>query len=132
MITKIAYIRRDGDKVIISKILSDLEKFNHQELLKVYGDLAYRGLVGAHGQALYLLAMRIAFLRLFESSPITMEDNCILKINTGRFSIKMRQEPLIKSKAKSDQEMLSQMIDELRKNREIKSEEVKRWWNNRY
>ncbi|WP_417371465.1 hypothetical protein [Gelidibacter japonicus] len=132
MITKIAYIRRDGDKEIISKILSDLEKFNHQELLKVYGDLVYRGLVGAHGQALYLLAMRIAFLRLFESSPITMEDNCILKINTGRFSIKMRQEPLIKSKAKSDQEMLSQMIDELRKNGEIKSEEVKRWWNSRY
>lgn len=132
MITEIAYFRRVGDEETISKILTDLEKFNHQDILKIYSDLVYRGLKPAHGQTLYLLALRIAFLRLFESSPITMEDNCILKINTGRFSIKMRQEPLIKSKAKSDQEMLSQMIDELRKNGEIKSEEVKRWWNSRY
>ena len=132
MITQIAYFRRDGDVETISRILSDLEKFNHQDVLKIYSDLVYRGLIAAHGQALYLLALRIAFLRLFETSPITMEDNCILRINVGRFSIQKRQEHLLATKTKSDQQMLSQMMKELKKHGDIQSEEVKRWWNNRY
>jgi len=132
MITEILYLRRPGDKEIISKMFLDLEKLNHEELIDAYTNLAERGLVAAHGQTLYLLAMRIAFLRLFESSPVKFEDNCILSIKTSSFSIKKRQAILIETKAKTDQEMLSQMLKEIRKFGVIKSEDIKLWWNNRY
>lgn len=132
MITEIVYLRREGDKEIISKMVSDLERLNHDELIDVYTNLAGRGLVAAHGQALYILALRICFLRLFESSPVSFEDNCLLSIKTGSFSIKMRQESLIKSKGKTNQQMLSQMLKEMKKHGEIKSEEIRRWWNSRY
>jgi hypothetical protein len=97
--------------------------------------LEERRLVAAHGQALYLLAMRIAFLRLFESSPVKFEDNCIPCIKTGRFSIKKSKEKLPKDKkeeSKTDQEMLSQMLKEIRQFGVIKSEDIRIWWNNRY
>jgi len=132
MITEILYLRRPGDKRIISKMLSDLEQLNYEELIDAYTNLSGRGLVAAHGQALYLIAMRIAFLRLFESSPIMFEDNCIIKLNTCSFSIKKRQESLIAPRIKSDQQMLSQMLKEIRKFGVIKSEDIRMWWNNRY
>lgn len=133
MLTELVYLHREGDEETISRMLSLFEKVDHKQLIEFYENTYSRGIIASHGQALNLLAMRIAFLRLFESSPILFEDNCIIKLTKPPIKLKKlpdgsKTPPLFKT----DLEYLSRMLYELKKYGEIRSESVRMWWMNRY
>ena len=91
MITQAVYIRRQGDKEAISDYLAKLEKLTPDELIEQYTESSRKGLFGAHQQLLFFLAMRIAFLRLFETSPIRIKENYIVSLQMPPFSIRLIQ-----------------------------------------
>ena len=75
------YIRRQGDKEQISKHLANMKQYSDKKLIKRYNSSVKTGIVGVHAQGLYLLAMRIEFLRRFDKSPVRFEDNCVIGLS---------------------------------------------------
>ena len=75
------YLRRQGDSQQISEFLESFEKMSNSELIESYKSALKVGIVGVHSQGLRLLAMRKAFIKRFNKSPIEFTDNCIISIN---------------------------------------------------
>ncbi|SRX73355.1 hypothetical protein [Aequorivita antarctica] len=75
------YSRRQGDSQEISGFLESFEKMSNSELIESYKSALKLGIVGVHAQGLRLLAMRLAFIRRFNKSPIEFTDNCIIRIS---------------------------------------------------
>lgn len=91
MRTRAVYIPRKGDEEVISERLSNYEKLHHDGLIDIYLDVIHHGINPTHYHLLCLLALRIAFLRLFETSPVGFKDNHIITIQLPPFSIQRRQ-----------------------------------------
>lgn len=133
MLTEVEYNYKEGDDWLITQFLQSLEKLTAEELVDRYQIICSVGLSHDHQYQLFVLSLRIAILRLFESSPITIEDNCILKIKTPPFSLKKLSAGLAEPASyEKDSEYLSMMMRELRQYGEIRSEDVWKWWMNRY
>ena len=75
------YIRREGDRDSIIKNYSHYSKLNNSELIQAYNKQVKCGIVGAHAQALDIIALRKAFLERFNKSPVTIEDEIIIGLS---------------------------------------------------
>lgn len=132
MITEIVYFKRNGDKEIISETLSNLIKMSEDELIAEYNKVANRGLIAAHGQALYLISMRRAFLIKFEASPIDLIDSCVLSITPNKVVTAEELHEIASTPSDYDLEMFSRLRREVRAFGKMKSQELIDWWNYEY
>lgn len=129
MITEIVYFKREGDEALISQMMSNLEKMSEDELVNEYNNIAKRGLIAAHGQALYLFSMRRAFMMHFGASPIELTDSCVLSIIPNKSVNAEEMHEAAKVQTEYDMEMLSRMRREVRAFGKMKSNELINWWN---
>jgi len=72
------YISRKGDYEIIIDYKRLLEEKSIEELGAAYNREANCGIVGAHRQALYLIALRQEFIERLGESPIYVIDNMLI------------------------------------------------------
>jgi len=74
------YERKKGDSFEVSKHLIAIEKLSDAILIRQYNRMLRIGFRNFHFQKLYILALRIEFLRRFDKSPILFEENHIIKL----------------------------------------------------
>jgi len=68
---------REGDQQIIDDHIRWFKEKTSQELVDLYNDQVKCGIVGVHGQGLYLIALDHVFKKRFGKSPITLKNNVI-------------------------------------------------------
>ena len=73
------YISRIGDKEIILNYIEDYRKMEDAQLQEQCESKRKLGFVGAHQQALNLIAYNIVMKERFNDSPIIIEDNCLIR-----------------------------------------------------
>lgn len=132
MITEIVYFKREGDEALISKMMSNLEKMSEDELVNEYNNIAKRGLIAAHGQALYLFSMRRAFLIKLGASPIDLINSCVLSITPNKVVTAEELHEIASTPSDYDLEMFSRLRREVRAFGKMKSQELIDWWNYEY
>ena len=74
------FIPREGDRERLLENVTRLSEYSDQKLIEAYHNAARCGIVGAHAQAIYLLALRRVMIERFGNSPITLEDGCIIDL----------------------------------------------------
>lgn len=112
-------------------MISNLEEENDDGLVESYNRISRRGLIAAHGQVLYLLSMRRAFMRRFNASPIEFVSANVLRIRPNEITIQDMQNAAGKP-TDYDQQMLWQMRRDVKYFGKMKSKEVIDWWNEDY
>lgn len=78
---KYVYIARKGDRESVIKNYNYYSEVSNNELIKTYNGSVKTGIVGVHAQALFLIALRKAFLERFGKSPVTVEDKIIIGLS---------------------------------------------------
>ena len=73
------YIPRAGDREIIISYIEDFRKMEDAQLHEQTERKKKLGMVGAHQQALNLIAFNIVMKERFNDSPIIIEDNCLIR-----------------------------------------------------
>jgi len=73
------YISRSGDREMVSEHIEMLKLLSDEEISKRFESAKKVGIVGSHGQVLYLVALRIVMIERFGESGIIIVDNIILK-----------------------------------------------------
>jgi len=68
---------RDGDQKIIEDHIRWFKEKTSQELVDLYNDQVKCGIVGVHGQGLYLVALDRVFKKRFGKSPIILKNNVV-------------------------------------------------------
>ncbi len=74
-------IVREGFKNEIDKNMLELEKLNIQGLILAYNRQVEIGIIGSYTQAVFIAALRLAFLKITGKSPITLEEGIVIKLN---------------------------------------------------
>jgi len=73
------YISRSGDREMVSEHIEMLKLLSDEEISKRFESAKKVGIVGSHGQILYLIALRIVMIERFGESGIIVEDGIIIK-----------------------------------------------------
>ena len=73
------YISRSGDREMVSEHIEMLKVLSDEEINKRFESAKKVGIVGSHGQILYLVALRIVMIERFGESGIIVEDGIIFK-----------------------------------------------------
>lgn len=73
------YIPRPGDREIVQTYIESYQKLEDAELQESAANIRKSGFVGAHQQALNLIAFNIVMKIRFNDSPIVIEDNCLIR-----------------------------------------------------
>ena len=81
------YIQRIGDRERVIEFYENLKKSSKAELVASYNNAVRIGIVGAHAQALHLIALNWSFHDAFQKSPIKIEDNVLISL-TGAIELK--------------------------------------------
>jgi hypothetical protein len=81
------FIQRKGDRERVMELYENLKKSREEELVEVYNNAVRIGILGAHAQALHLIALNHCFHDVFKKSPIKIEDNVIISL-TGAIDLK--------------------------------------------
>ncbi|WP_420378779.1 hypothetical protein [Gilvibacter sp.] len=118
MLTHLYYEPLEGDEESIEKQLELLKKFPQEYLDKFITQWNTKGLDSTHKTATIMLAVHLEYIRRINKSPLYFECNSIIGIK-----------PLSEL---SEQERLSRMQYELKAFGEIRSDDLKVWWINRY
>ncbi|HIB46883.1 MAG TPA: hypothetical protein EYN07_02350 [Flavobacteriaceae bacterium] len=74
------YERQKGDSEKITEQLVEIKEYSNEILVQQYNRMFRLGLMDVHIQKLYVLALRIEFIRRFGKAPIVFEDNIILRL----------------------------------------------------
>lgn len=77
---------RSGDREKIEENIRLLKEKSNEELIASYNKQAELGIVGAHAQALYLVALYREFTKRFGESPVEIIDNRIIRLK-GRIRL---------------------------------------------
>lgn len=75
------YIQRKGDRKELFKYRDMFMVYSNKQLIESYNNSVDTGIVGAHQQALYLIALKKVFNIRFGKSPIKIEDNIIISLS---------------------------------------------------
>ncbi len=81
------FIPRMGDRERVVELYENLKKSSKPELVASYNNAVRIGIVGAHAQALHLIALNWSFKDAFQKSPIKIEDNVLISL-TGAIDLK--------------------------------------------
>ena len=73
------YISRSGDREKVLEHIEMLKVLSDEEISKRFESAKKVGIVGSHGQILYLIALRIVMIERFGESGIIVEDGIIIK-----------------------------------------------------
>ena len=71
--------REDFKEKFLSKV-QDLEMCSSEELVSRYNEEVLKGIVGVYEQGVYLVALRLLLVRIYNQSPIVIEDNSIISL----------------------------------------------------
>lgn len=80
------FIQRAGDKEKIACLLNKYRHLSKLDLVAQYNQAQKTGIVGAHAQAQRLVALHLAFTAVFETSPIIIENQIIIRL-TGAIEL---------------------------------------------
>ncbi|WP_396142192.1 hypothetical protein [Flavobacterium sp.] len=80
------FIQRAGDKEKIACLLNEYRHLSKLDLVAQYNQAQKIGIVGAHAQAQRLVALHLAFTAVFETSPIIIENQNIIRL-TGAIEL---------------------------------------------
>lgn len=83
----LVYERQIKDSKKIAEHLAGIREYSNEVLIQQYNRMFRLGLMDVHNQKLYVLALRIEFLKRFNKTPIIFEDNIILRL-TKKIDIK--------------------------------------------
>ena len=81
------FIPRTGDRERVIELYENLKKSSKAELVASYNNAVRIGIVGAHAQAIRLIALNWSFKDVFQKSPIKIEDNVLISL-TGAIDLK--------------------------------------------
>jgi hypothetical protein len=81
------YIQRTGDRERVIELYENLKKSSKAELVASYNNAVRIGIVGAHEQALRLIALNQSFHDAFQKSPIKISENVLISL-TGAIELK--------------------------------------------
>jgi hypothetical protein len=73
------YLPRTGDRDIIRNYIEDFRKLDDTQIQQESVKKKKLGIVGAHQQALNLIAFNIVMKERFNDSPIEIENNCLIR-----------------------------------------------------
>ena len=74
-----------GDSDMLDNYLKEFSDMSDQILIRQYNRMVKLGFIEFYFQKIYLLALRIEFLKRFDNSPILLEENYIIKL-TGEIN----------------------------------------------
>lgn len=80
------FIQREGDKEAIACLLQKYRELSKLDLVTEYNQVQKIGIVGSHAQAQRLVALHLAFKAVFETSPIIIEHQLIIRL-TGAIEL---------------------------------------------
>ena len=75
-------IQRPGLPQEIRAVFKRLEKFDDNQVVQAYNEQCQLGFAGVYAQAVYVLGLHQQLHVRFGSSPLTIEDNCILTMKS--------------------------------------------------
>jgi hypothetical protein len=73
------FIPRIGDRERVIELYENLKKSSKAELVTSYNNVVRIGILGAHKQALRLIALNsVAFTMRFKNHPLKLKTTCLL------------------------------------------------------
>lgn len=75
------FIPRDGDKETIACLLEEYRRLPKMNLVAQYNQAQKLGIVGFHAQEQRLVALHLTFKAVFNSSPIIIEQQLIIRLS---------------------------------------------------
>mgnify|MGYP006962393451 FL=1 len=78
------YMPRNGDREIILHYIEEFRKLDDDKLHQESTNKQKLGIVGAHRQALNLIAFNIVMKERFNVSPIEIENNCLIRFKQNK------------------------------------------------
>ena len=75
------FIQRKGDKEAIACLHQEYLELSKLALVTEYNQAQKIGIVGSHAQAQRLVALHLAFKEVFNSSPIIIEQQLIIRLS---------------------------------------------------
>lgn len=74
------FILQPSEKSIIMDLIIEFKKIPKEELVENYNNAVSLGIVGSRAQAQRLIALNVAFKASFNSSPIKIIDNMLIRL----------------------------------------------------